>query len=64
MRYYNAEDIIEMTGYKKTKAYDIIRKLRKKFEKEYPNSISLQGRIPKWYFDECMGFNQEKKEEE
>ena len=56
MRYYNIQDIIEITGYKKSKAYEIIRKLKKTFEKKYPDSVSMQGRIPKWYFDECMGF--------
>lgn len=52
--YYNAKDVQTITGCSKSLAYDIIRKLRKSFEKKYPESISIQGRIPIWYFEKIM----------
>lgn len=52
--YYNASDIQKITGISKSLAYEIIRKLRNSFEKKYPNAISIQGRIPIWYFEETM----------
>ena len=59
--YYNCEDIQRITGAKKTLAYEIIRKLKKAFEKEYPDSITIQGKIPIWYFESKM-HNKERKE--
>lgn len=53
--YYNVYDIIKITGAKKSKCYDIIRKLNDRFQKEYPNSIPIKGKIPIWYFREKMG---------
>lgn len=52
--YYNAKDVQTITGCSKSLAYDIIRKLRKSFEKKYPESISIQGKIPIWYFEKIM----------
>ncbi len=52
--YYNAKDVQEITGCSKSLAYEIIRKLRNSFEKKYPESISIQGKIPIWYFEEIM----------
>ncbi len=61
MKYYTVRDVMEITGASQNLSYEIIRKLRKSFQKKYPESISLQGKIPKWYFDETMMF--EKREE-
>lgn len=54
--YYMASDIMTLLGISKSKAYDVIRTMRKecidagKLTKAYP-----AGRIPKKYFDEyCM----------
>lgn len=54
--YYMVDDIIRMLGVSKSKAYGVIRTMRKecidagKLTKAYPS-----GRIPKKYFDEyCM----------
>lgn len=52
--YYNAKDVIQITGCSKTLAYEIIKKLRNSFEKKYPEAISIQGKIPIWYFEETM----------
>lgn len=50
--FYNAKDIQKITECSQTKAYDIIRILRNRFEKEFPESITIQGKIPIWYFEE------------
>lgn len=52
--YYNANDVQELIGCSKTLSYKIIRTLRKKFIKEYPDAITIQARIPIWYFEEKM----------
>lgn len=52
--YYNAKDIEEIIECGKTKAYEIIKQLREKFENEYPDAIPIQGRIPIWYFEKIM----------
>ncbi len=52
--YYNANDVKQITGCSQSLAYEIIRKLKESFEKKYPNAISIQGKIPIWYFEEMM----------
>ena len=52
--YYNANDIKEVVSCCKSKAYEILNELIKRFSKEYPNSITIKGRIPIWYFEEIM----------
>lgn len=58
--YYTVEDAMQLLGVKKSKAYSVIRKLRKEmiasgnlFE-EYP-----VGRIPKGYFNSRCGIETE-----
>lgn len=52
--YYNAKDVQAITGCSKSLAYEIIAKLRKKFSDEYPDVITIQGKIPIWYFEKNM----------
>lgn len=52
--YYNAKDIETIVGCSKSKAYEIIKRLREKFENDYPDAISIQGKIPIWYFEKIM----------
>jgi hypothetical protein len=52
--YYSAKDIQKITECSKSMAYDIIRKLREKFSQEYPDAITIQGKIPIWYFEKIM----------
>lgn len=61
MKYYTVQDIMEITGSKQNKAYEIIRQLWKKYKRKYPEAIFIQGKIPKWYFDSVMGFEKEKE---
>lgn len=55
MEYYDVTQVMKITGTKISKAYDIIRELNKRFKKRFPDAISIQGKIPKWFFDEYMG---------
>ena len=55
--YYNVSDVMKIIGVGNSKASDIIKKLREKFEKEFKDAIPIQARIPIWYFNEKMGLN-------
>lgn len=55
MEYYDVTQVMEITGVKENKAYQIIRELNITFKRRFPDAISIQGKIPKWFFDECMG---------
>lgn len=52
--YYTAKDIQQIVGCGNTKSYDIIVKLQEKFKKEYPDTITIQAKIPIWYFEKIM----------
>lgn len=60
--YYGAKDIMQITGASQALAYRIIRKLRERFEKEFEDAITLQGKIPIWYFEEKMLCKKNKEE--
>lgn len=64
MKYYTVEDVMRITGTKQNKSYEIIRELNKKFKKEFPKSVSIQGQVMKWYFDKSMGIERKDKNEE
>lgn len=59
--YYNVEDVREITKASKNLSYKIIRKLRMKFQDEYPDSITIRGKIPAWYFEKIMMNKEVKK---
>lgn len=61
MKYYTVTDVMEITGTKQNKAYEIIRQLWKKYKRKYPEAIFIQGKIPKWYFDKVMGLEREEE---
>ena len=52
--YYDAKDIKNIVGCGTTKTYDIIKKLQESFQKEFPNSMMVQAKIPIWYFEKIM----------
>lgn len=52
--YYSAKDIQKIVGCGNTKSYDIVNKLQQSFKKEYPNTITIQAKIPIWYFEKIM----------
>ncbi len=64
MDYYNVNDIQKITGEGQGKCYEIIRELNKAFKSKYPESVSIQGKIPKWFFQETMRNKKEVYKEE
>ncbi len=56
--YYSGKDVQKITGASMSLSYQIIRKLKESFEKEFPDSIPIKGRIPVWYFNEKMGLKE------
>ena len=50
--FYGANDIATIMGVSKSKSYDIIRTLIADYKKEFPKCITVQARIPKWFFEE------------
>ena len=60
--YYNAKDVMQITGASQALAYRIIKKLREQFEREFEDAITLQGKIPIWYFEEKMLCKKNKEE--
>ena len=63
MKYYNVQDVMEMTQKSQNKAYEIIRQLNKQFKKKYPEMVPIQGQVMKWYFDEAMGIERKENHE-
>jgi hypothetical protein len=54
MDYYTVADIMQITGFKRSYSYKLLSSLIEKFKEEYPDSIVLEARIPKWYFEKKM----------
>ena len=54
MNYYNALQIKELTGLSKSAVYNLIKVLNTKLKKEYPGTIILNGKVPKWYADKKL----------
>lgn len=57
--FYNANDIANILGYSKSKAYEIIKKLnidlKKESEQQAQSIMIFSGRIPKEYFEKRLG---------
>ena len=64
MQYYTVADVMNITGEGINKCYQIIRELNLQFKKDYPQSVSIQGKILKKYFDEKMGIKKDCSEEQ
>lgn len=63
MKYYNATEIINITGLSKSSVYNLINNLNTKLKREYPGTIIIKGRVPRWYFDKKLMINDITKEE-
>lgn len=57
--FYDVNDVMTITGYTKSKAYDIIKQMNIELEKMYKAEnkkiFIFKGKIPIWYFEECTG---------
>lgn len=60
--FYNVKDVQKITDCSQSLAYEIIRKLRDMFSDEYPEAITIQGKIPIWYFNEKILCKKNKEE--
>lgn len=61
--YYNLADIMLITGFKKSKSFELINKLNEKLTEEYPELIIMPGRIPIWFWDKKTKPVKENEEE-
>lgn len=57
--YYDKKDIMEITGYKETKALEIIHDLNNKLEEMYKEKEEpiyiIKHHIPVWFFKKITG---------
>lgn len=49
-----ADDVAEYLGCTKHYAYEVIKKVNRKMQAEYPNMIISKGRVNRKYFMLCM----------
>ncbi len=64
MNYYTMADIKKLTGLSQTASYDLIRNLNNRLKKEYPGTVILTAKIPKWYFNKKTKMIGEEDEKE
>lgn len=51
MEFYDSKEIIKLTGLGKSASYKLIEELNTKLKREYPGTIIIKAKIPKWYFE-------------
>ncbi len=54
MEFYGVKDIMQITGCSKSYSYQIIKELLEDLKEEYPDAITIRGKVPKWYFDKKL----------
>lgn len=50
--FYGVEDIRKLVECSLSKACDIMQTLIASFKKDYPSAVTIQDKIPIWYFEE------------
>lgn len=51
MEFYDSKEIIKLTGLGKASSYKLIEELNTKLKREYPGTIIIKAKVPKWYFE-------------
>lgn len=51
MEFYDSKEIIKLTGLGKSASYKLIEELNTKLKREYPGTIIIGAKVPKWYFE-------------
>lgn len=51
MEFYDSKEIIKLTGLGKTASYKLIEELNTRLKREYPGTIIIGAKVPKWYFE-------------
>ena len=58
MEYYDSKEIIKITGLGKSASYKLIEELNTRLKREYPGTIIIRAKIPKWYFEKKVLFKE------
>lgn len=59
---YTVKEIMQKTGYGRSKCYDLIYKLNEELKEKYPSIVTFNGRILKKYWDNQFEMQNEKGE--
>lgn len=51
MEFYDSKEIIKITGLGKSASYKLIKELNTRLKREYPETIIIKAKVPKWYFE-------------
>ena len=51
MEFYDSKEIVKITGLGKSASYKLIEELNTKLKREYPGTIIIKAKIPRWYFE-------------
>ena len=51
MEFYDSKEIVKITGLGKSASYKLIDELNTKLKREYPGTIIIKAKIPRWYFE-------------
>lgn len=51
MEFYDSKEIIKLTGLGKSASYKLIEELNTRLKREYPGTIIIRAKVPKWYFE-------------
>ncbi len=51
MEFYDSKEIIKLTGLGKAASYKLIEELNTRLKREYPGTIIIGAKVPKWYFE-------------
>lgn len=51
MEFYDSKEIIKLTGLGKSASYKLIEELNTRLKREYPGTIIIGAKVPKWYFE-------------
>lgn len=51
MEFYDSKEIVKITGLGKSASYKLIEELNTRLKREYPGTIIIRAKVPKWYFE-------------
>lgn len=54
MEFYDSKEIIKITGLKKSASYKLIEELNTRLKREYPGTVIIKAKVPKWYFEKKL----------
>lgn len=54
MEFYDSKEIIKITGLGKSASYKLIEELNTRLKREYPGTVIIKAKVPKWYFEKKL----------